>query len=121
MVNAEAIRQWLIGDGYDPGKIVVIRNGIDLARFSRLRTGAGVRHELGVSGEAPVIAMLARVNRLKGIEHFLEAAASVAAGVPEGPAIGKGLRAALAAKLDADIGGREEELARALRAARGDE
>ena len=83
LVNAEAIRQWLIGDGYDPGKIVVIRNGIDLARFSRLRTGAGVRHELGVSGEAPVIAMLARVNRLKGIEHFLEAAASVAAGVPE--------------------------------------
>ena len=39
------------------------------------------------------------------------------AGVPAGPAIGRGLRAALAAKLDGEIDGREEELATALRAA----
>jgi tRNA nucleotidyltransferase (CCA-adding enzyme) len=40
------------------------------------------------------------------------------AGVPQGPAIGNGLRAALAAKLDGRVRGREEELAAALRAAR---
>jgi tRNA nucleotidyltransferase (CCA-adding enzyme) len=39
------------------------------------------------------------------------------AGVEEGPAIGRGLAAALAAKLDGDISGGEEELATALRAA----
>jgi tRNA nucleotidyltransferase (CCA-adding enzyme) len=41
----------------------------------------------------------------------------LAAGVPEGPAIGRGLRAALAAKLDRRVGDRAEELAEALKAA----
>jgi tRNA nucleotidyltransferase (CCA-adding enzyme) len=41
----------------------------------------------------------------------------LAAGVPEGPAIGRGLRAALAAKLDGRAGGRDQELAKALDAA----
>jgi tRNA nucleotidyltransferase (CCA-adding enzyme) len=41
----------------------------------------------------------------------------LAAGVPEGPAIGRGLRAALAAKLDQRARGREQELAEALSAA----
>jgi tRNA nucleotidyltransferase (CCA-adding enzyme) len=39
-------------------------------------------------------------------------------GVPEGPSIGRGLRAALAAKLDGQARGRQAELAVALRAAR---
>jgi hypothetical protein len=34
--------------------------------------------------------------------------------VPEGPAIGRGLQAALDAKLDGEISGREAELAHAL-------
>jgi tRNA nucleotidyltransferase (CCA-adding enzyme) len=41
------------------------------------------------------------------------------AGIPEGPAIGRGLAAALRAKLDGEIAGREEELRVALAAARG--
>jgi len=45
----------------------------------------------------------------------------LAAGVPEGPAVGRGLAAALARKLDGEIEGREEELAAALEAARGAE
>lgn len=42
----------------------------------------------------------------------------LAAGVPGGPAVGAGLRAALAAKLDGGTGGRDDELAEALRGAR---
>jgi tRNA nucleotidyltransferase (CCA-adding enzyme) len=42
----------------------------------------------------------------------------LAAGVPEGPALGRGLRAALADKLDGRVSGRDAELARALEAAR---
>lgn len=42
----------------------------------------------------------------------------IAAGVPEGPAVGLGLRAALYAKLDGRLSGREAELAEALNAAR---
>ena len=41
----------------------------------------------------------------------------LAAGVPQGPAVGRGLRAALAAKLDARASGREAELAVAIDAA----
>ncbi|HYH62117.1 MAG TPA: hypothetical protein VD766_09645, partial [Solirubrobacterales bacterium] len=40
----------------------------------------------------------------------------MAAGVPQGPAIGAGLTAALRAKLDGEIAGRDEELRVALAA-----
>jgi tRNA nucleotidyltransferase (CCA-adding enzyme) len=42
----------------------------------------------------------------------------LAAGVPEGPAVGRGLEAALRAKLDGDVSGRDAELELALAAAR---
>jgi tRNA nucleotidyltransferase (CCA-adding enzyme) len=45
----------------------------------------------------------------------------LAAGVPEGPAIGRGLAAALDAKLDGEVADREQELQAALAAARGSE
>jgi tRNA nucleotidyltransferase (CCA-adding enzyme) len=44
----------------------------------------------------------------------------LAAGVPAGPAVGRGLRAALASKLDGEAATREEELAVALAAARAE-
>ncbi len=43
----------------------------------------------------------------------------IAAGVPQGPAVGRGIAAALRRKLDGEIHGREEELAAALKAAGG--
>jgi tRNA nucleotidyltransferase (CCA-adding enzyme) len=42
----------------------------------------------------------------------------VAAGIPEGPAVGRGLDAALRLKLDGELEGREAELSAALEAAR---
>ena len=44
----------------------------------------------------------------------------IAAGVPEGPAIGRGLEAALSGKLDGELSGRELELEVALAAAHGE-
>ena len=44
----------------------------------------------------------------------------LAEGIPEGPAIGRGLEAALSGKLDSEISGRDEELRIALAAARGE-
>jgi glycosyltransferase involved in cell wall biosynthesis len=83
LANASAVRDWLIEEGYRPDMVQVIRNGIDLTRFARPRVGGGVREELGIPKDAPVIAMLARVNRLKGVEYFIEAAATVASRFPE--------------------------------------
>jgi len=42
----------------------------------------------------------------------------IAAGLPQGPALGRGLEEALRRKLDGEIGGREQELEAALEAAR---
>ena len=39
----------------------------------------------------------------------------IAAGVPEGPAVGRGLAAALRGKLDGEVSGREAELRTAMR------
>jgi tRNA nucleotidyltransferase (CCA-adding enzyme) len=44
----------------------------------------------------------------------------LAAGIPEGPAVGQGLEAALSGKLDGEISGQDEELRIALAAARGE-
>lgn len=44
----------------------------------------------------------------------------IAAGVPQGPAVGRGLAAAMRGKLDGELSGREQELAAALAAVRGD-
>jgi tRNA nucleotidyltransferase (CCA-adding enzyme) len=53
------------------------------------------------------------------VELEIDGADLIAAGVPQGPAIGHGLRAAKGKRLEGEISGREQELAAALEAARG--
>ena len=57
------------------------------------------------------------LDTLRHVRLAIDGRDLLAAGVPEGPAIGRGLRAALAAKLDGRADGREQELAVALNAA----
>lgn len=57
---------------------------------------------------------------LRHVELEIDGRDLLAAGVPEGPAVGRGLRAALGAKLDGQADTREAELAVALEAARAD-
>lgn len=83
LVNAGAIKQRLVGDGYDPERIAVITNGINLAPFARRREPGRVRRELGLPPDAPLVAVFARLAPVKGIEYFLEAAAGVSARCPE--------------------------------------
>jgi L-malate glycosyltransferase len=78
LVNADAVRQWLINDGYDASRIVVIPNGIDLRRFDGGDREA-VRRSLGVPEAARLVGVISRLSPLKGIEDFLHAAASIAA------------------------------------------
>jgi len=82
-VNAEAVRQYLIGDGFDPRKIVVIRQGIDLSKFPPRSGLSRFRQEWGLPPQAPLVGVVCRLVRLKGVEHFLEAAAMVAARLPQ--------------------------------------
>lgn len=59
------------------------------------------------------------LERLRKIRLDITGDDLLAAGVPSGPGVGRGLRAALAAKLDGVVAGRDEELAEALRAIDG--
>jgi tRNA nucleotidyltransferase (CCA-adding enzyme) len=57
------------------------------------------------------------LERLRHVKLEIDGSDLLAAGVAEGPAVGRGLEGALAAKLDGAAAGREAELAAALRAA----
>jgi glycosyltransferase involved in cell wall biosynthesis len=75
LVNAQAVRDVLVTGGYDPKRITIIRNGIDVGRFSDRPSDPTVRPSLGLPGAGPLVAVFARLNRLKGLEYFLDAAA----------------------------------------------
>jgi glycosyltransferase involved in cell wall biosynthesis len=83
LVNAEAVKRWLIAQGFDAARIVVIPNGVELGRFERRPDIERIRMELGVPSASRLVAVVSRLNRLKGIEHFLEAAAIVGNRFPD--------------------------------------
>lgn len=80
------------------------------------------------TGHGPVELLLARALGAEWLDRYLEEWREiklaidgedlVAAGIPQGPAVGRGLSVALRRKLDGEIDGREEELSAALEAAR---
>ena len=75
LVNANAVKEWLLEQGYPPEKIVVIRNGVDLSRFDVPPDAAAVRRQLGVAPGEQMVTVVSRVSRLKGLEQFIDAAA----------------------------------------------
>jgi glycosyltransferase involved in cell wall biosynthesis len=83
LVNAEAIRETLIRQGYDPSNLVVIRNGIAQLKTASLEKNSGIREELELPASAPLIMVFSRLNRMKGLEYFLDAANLAAAQLPE--------------------------------------
>jgi len=83
LVNAEAIRENLISQGYDPANIVVIRNGIKPPRSAGKERGAVLRQELGLPPHARLVAVFSRLNRMKGVEYYLDAARIVAGSYPD--------------------------------------
>jgi glycosyltransferase involved in cell wall biosynthesis len=98
VVNAGAVRDWLVADGYDAGRIVVIPNGVDLHRFHRPADPAAVRAGLGLEADVPMVTVVSRVTHLKGLETFITSAAILADRYPRArfviagePAPGDGL------------------------------
>jgi hypothetical protein len=58
------------------------------------------------------------VSEWRDISLEIDGADLLAAGLEQGPALGRGLQGALRRKLDGGVGGRDEELAVALEIAR---
>lgn len=73
LVNAEAVRTRLVAEGYRHGSIAVIRNGVDVDR-SPDSQAVSLRDSFGLPAKAPLIVAVSRLNPLKGIDDFLEAA-----------------------------------------------
>jgi tRNA nucleotidyltransferase (CCA-adding enzyme) len=79
----------------------------------------------------PLELLLARALGAEWLDRYLSEWREVAleidgedlmkAGIPQGPAVGRGLQAALRRKLDGEVAGREQELAAALEAAGRDD
>ena len=131
-IDEAARAAFLAGLGFDAARRDLIaeiaRMGPLLApRLRRARTASSVAAAVG---RAPLEAVAlagalgaagnARwwIEQLRLVTLSIGGADLIAAGVPGGPAIGAGLRAALSAKLDGRVGDRDAELAEALRAAR---
>jgi tRNA nucleotidyltransferase (CCA-adding enzyme) len=99
----------------------------DLAAAEPARPSLAV---LAAAGRDPVELALARAMGAEWLDDYagdwrhvrLEIGGDdlIAAGVPSGPAIGRGLGEALRRKLDGEVHGREQELAAALEAAAAD-
>jgi glycosyltransferase involved in cell wall biosynthesis len=79
---SESLRQGAVALGIvDPSRAVVLAsgssNGVDPDRFAptpeRLRQAAGMRNDLGIPAEAPVIGFVGRFTRDKGLCELIEA------------------------------------------------
>ena len=84
-----------------------------------------------VAGRDPLELALARAMGAEWLDRYLldwrgvsleiDGADLIAAGIPEGPAVGRGLKRALRRKLDDGLSGKDRELEVALEAARGND
>jgi L-malate glycosyltransferase len=83
LVNASTIRETLVEQGYRADNIVVIPNGVMPPKPVAPRPEKDVRAELGIPAGAPLVIVFSRLNRMKGVEYFLEAVVQVAQRFPE--------------------------------------
>jgi glycosyltransferase involved in cell wall biosynthesis len=83
LVNADAVKTWLVGEGYDESRIIVIRNGVDMRRFDVPRDPERLTREFALPPGTPLVGVVSRLTRLKGLEELLEAAAMLRPRHPE--------------------------------------
>ena len=117
----------LAASGHGHAAAPVRRAAEELARATPERPSQVVR---AVKGASPVELSLARAIGAEWLDRYLDQWSKVSLeidgadllenGVEEGPAVGRGLEAALSAKLDDEISGPDQELRIALAAARGE-
>jgi glycosyltransferase involved in cell wall biosynthesis len=68
--------------GFSPGKIVLLPDGVDIERFSPAVDGSTIRAEFNIPFDAPLVAMVARLERVKGHEVFFQALVTLRKAVP---------------------------------------
>jgi glycosyltransferase involved in cell wall biosynthesis len=80
VVNSEAGKAFHEGLGYHPREWVVIPNGFDLQEFRPdAAARVGLREELGIAPETPLVGLIARFDPMKDHANFVKAAGRLAA------------------------------------------
>jgi glycosyltransferase involved in cell wall biosynthesis len=82
LANSDAVRDWLVADGYRSDKVRVIRNGIVPAKPMALSVQPSLRGELGLAANAPLIGVVCRLSPVKAVHDVLYAAVKVFAQHP---------------------------------------
>ena len=87
---SNAVRENLISQGMDAGKLSVIYNGIDTQKFNPEAEGLSKKIDRSAAGSDETgggksfnVGIIARFSREKGVDLFLDAAKSVLAEIPE--------------------------------------
>ena len=85
VARSKAIRDGFLGSPafMPPSQLPVIYSGVDIKRFHPGLDGAALRRELGLDGNAQVVAMAARFQRVKGHHTFQAMAELVLAQKPD--------------------------------------
>lgn len=78
---SQATKRTLVASGLDPGRIVVIYDGVDDAMTSTAVRDDRVRRDLGAADGDVVIGAVTRLDPVKGIPFLLEAAAMLASDI----------------------------------------
>jgi len=69
------VRDYYAAGGFPREKLLVIPNGVDVARFQGRDTS--FKEKLGLAPEKPLITTIGRLHEQKGMSYFLRAAASL--------------------------------------------
>ncbi len=82
---SQAIKTGFLGSPpfMPPEQVELLYPGVDTARFHPDRDGLKLRSETGVDQDAPLVAMIARFQDVKGHDVFQEMARQVAQQIPE--------------------------------------
>lgn len=79
---SEDLKRHLVGEGFTPGALEVIYNGIDVGPVPDRTTRDDVRRDLGASDGTFVVGTIARLDPVKDLGTLLEASARVLAERP---------------------------------------
>jgi glycosyltransferase involved in cell wall biosynthesis len=78
LANSNAARNWLVKQGVSPERIHVIPNGINVPKVSQMPDDFPIRREFNIDPGAPLVTLICRTDRNKGLEGFLDAVPIVA-------------------------------------------
>jgi glycosyltransferase involved in cell wall biosynthesis len=82
IVPSAAIARKVAAEGREGARFAVVPNGVDLSRFSSPVPPCALRREHGISADAPLIGVVARLEAEKGHTHLIAAMPEVLRAVP---------------------------------------